>query len=421
MLVVKLPLPLLALGAVGTLSAVVRRTVRSREFLFVLLPMALVVATNVAANLGLGVRRLAPAIPFLMIAAGWPLRGRGFRHGLLAMAAVGALVLAQAVGVLRAHPHYLPYFHVLAGGPRGGERLLGDSNLDWGQDLSLAAAWLRDHDVDGAVLSYFGTADAFAEGIAWQLLPPTARPRDADPWTTLAPEGPQWLAMSVTNLQGVYSRLEGRDVPYPWLTNVEPDVVIGGSIHLYEIGDAPEIQRGLANAYARYGMRTESENALVRSGTPTADDLAGFAQRRRTDGDETGAAQLYVVGVRRFPNDAGLHNDAAWMMQESGGDLHLALEYADRAVALDPNDPGLRDTRGMVHHRRGDAAKALADFDAALRAPGGDVAEIRWHRARALADAGSSGEAEAEARRLLDRADLDERVRSEITTWLATR
>jgi tetratricopeptide (TPR) repeat protein len=114
-------------------------------------------------------------------------------------------------------------------------------------------------------------------------------------------------------------------------------------------------------------------------------------------------------------------NDAAWMMQESGADLDLALEYADRAVALDPNDPGIRDTRGMVHHRRGEPAKALADFDAALRAPGGDVAEIRWHRARALADAGSSGEAEAEARRLLDRADLDERVRSEIAAWLANR
>ena len=36
-----------------------------------------------------------------------------------------------------------------------------------------------------AVNCYFGTASPFVEGLDWQLLPPTQRPQDRDPWKAM--------------------------------------------------------------------------------------------------------------------------------------------------------------------------------------------------------------------------------------------
>ena len=90
MLAVKTPLALLALAGTATVLAVRFPRHRGRELVFLLAPAALVLGTNVAANLGLGVRHLMPMFPFLMILAGWPLRGAGFRAG-------GVLVRADRV------------------------------------------------------------------------------------------------------------------------------------------------------------------------------------------------------------------------------------------------------------------------------------------------------------------------------------
>jgi 4-amino-4-deoxy-L-arabinose transferase-like glycosyltransferase len=48
--------------------------------------------------------------------------------------AVGLLLVWLAGSSALAHPHYIPYFNELAGGPENGWRWLIDSNLDWGQD-----------------------------------------------------------------------------------------------------------------------------------------------------------------------------------------------------------------------------------------------------------------------------------------------
>jgi 4-amino-4-deoxy-L-arabinose transferase-like glycosyltransferase len=67
-----------------------------------------------------------PAVP----AAGEPAAPRPLWRWLVAAALLVWLAAASAL----AHPHYIPYFNELAGGPANGWRWLIDSNLDWGQD-----------------------------------------------------------------------------------------------------------------------------------------------------------------------------------------------------------------------------------------------------------------------------------------------
>ncbi|MBZ0268744.1 glycosyltransferase family 39 protein, partial [bacterium] len=430
---VKPSLPFLLLAAGGALALLRSRLLFRRESLFLIAPAALVLATNVAANLGLGVRHLLPMFPFLMGLAAWPFAASATippaRAGIAAL-----LLLWHAVGTLVAHPHYLSYFNEPARLAGGGFRLLGDSNLDWGQDLSIAADRLRELGASSAILCYFGTASPFVEGIEWQILPPAPRAKNLDPWKVLPAEGPQWLVMSATNRQGIYYRATGGEAPYPWLDDVPPDEVIGGgSMFLYEISGNADVQRGLAAAYVRHGLGAEAEGALRRvlartphDGTSRAtlvDMLLARGDRLAADEvmdaspnpdermvllliankEQIGVAfpellELYERALVVFPNSGDARNAYAWFLQKHDLQLDQALRLADQAVEWAPDDVYYRDTRGMVHLRRLESEAALADFDHALSLPGGDLAEIHWHRILALRDAGRRSEAVRAAR-----------------------
>jgi Flp pilus assembly protein TadD len=445
------PAMLLALAAV---VAVIRsRALRGMEMLFVIVPAALVLLTNAGAKLGLGVRHLLPAVPFLILFTVWP-----FRSAWRGPAALVALVVPlgwHAAGTLRAFPHYLPWFNEIAGGTEGGARWLGDSNLDWGQDLSLAAERLRARGVTSAVLCYFGTASPFAEDMQWQVLPPTQRARNLDPWKVLPVEGEQWLAMSRTNLQGIYYRADGGAEPYPWLADVEPVEVVGGSILLYEIGGDADVQWGMAGVYRRHGLLAEEEAALRRA--LAARKFLTEARMRLTEilvarGAKEEAAELILQcpnpevseillvsrlheemgkldlaevllerGIKGFPGDAELKNQLAWFLQKYDGDLDRALVRANEAVTWAPRDPYFRDTRAMVHLRRGDLRAAMADIDTALALPDGDLAAVRWHKALVLDAMGRRREAEDAANEALAREGVDDELINEIGEWFGGR
>ena len=57
--------------------------------------------------------------------------------------AVLALAAWHAAESLVAHPYYLAYFNQLARGHE--DRVLADSNLDWGQDLALPGRLMVGH------------------------------------------------------------------------------------------------------------------------------------------------------------------------------------------------------------------------------------------------------------------------------------
>ena len=129
--------------------------------------------------------------------------------------------------------HYLAFFNVFAGGSRGGIELLADSNLDWGQDLPLLAEWRRRHDDRPLFLSYFGTADPGFYGITRTDMPDGYQfPVGHD--TAWPGRGPAYVAISATNLKGVYASDDVRRMYAEVFGRKKPLAILGGSIYVYD-------------------------------------------------------------------------------------------------------------------------------------------------------------------------------------------
>jgi hypothetical protein len=136
-------------------------------------------------------------------------------------------------------PQYLAYFNELTGGPAGGNRVLADSNLDWGQDLPRLAAWQRRHPEAAPLsFSYFGTSDPVRYGV------------HAEPLLGLSPNyplekmGEDWVRQSIAPRTGWIAISENclRLVPwYYWLEDYRPVDRAGYSIRIYHIkeGERP--------------------------------------------------------------------------------------------------------------------------------------------------------------------------------------
>ena len=192
------------------------------------LDVGLVGATLAVAMLGvamtssinIGVRHVLPLFPLMAITAAF---GVGWLWGLTryrvaARTAVAALLAWQVGSSARAHPDYLPYFNELAGA--NPERLLRDSDLDWGQDLLRLADTVRARGIDTLSIAYFGEAEIS------RILPAAARPFSP----AERPIG--WIAISEQKLSHADPQYAG----YAWLRSIDPVSRIGKSIKLYRVG-----------------------------------------------------------------------------------------------------------------------------------------------------------------------------------------
>jgi hypothetical protein len=223
----KTPVPLLLLSALA-IARVPR--LRRRDAVLVFLPVAVYLAATATRGLQIGHRHLLPIYPFLFLAAGEAAAAlRGWRAP-KGPALAGALALWYVGGTLVQHPHHLAYFNEIAGGSRNGWRLLVDSNLDWGQDLKRLAQWLRAHPEPRLKLSYFGSADPSYYGIESEALPGYTAPHAARITREIQPG--DVLAVSATNLQGVYLEPEDRAL-MARLRGLEPIARIGFSIFVF--------------------------------------------------------------------------------------------------------------------------------------------------------------------------------------------
>jgi hypothetical protein len=70
--------------------------------------------------------------------------GRRWRRWLMRGAVAGGLSWS-IVSSLSIYPHSLSYFNELVGGPKRGHWHLGNSNIDWGQDLLHLRDWYQEH------------------------------------------------------------------------------------------------------------------------------------------------------------------------------------------------------------------------------------------------------------------------------------
>jgi hypothetical protein len=220
-LAVKTPLPLLTLAIVGAVESV--RAARTERWP-ALVPLAgacAVLVVALASHVDLGVRIVLTIYPFLAVLAArgvvtaWRRAGTSITL-VMRRSAIVALIAATLVIPVQVWPDYLAYFNPVAGARP--ERVLVDSNLDWGQDLYRLADTVRARHIDSVRVHYFGSSSLEAAGL------PNSRRLDPDE----RPTG--WVAASETFLAGVWS-----DTSLRWLARRTPVARIGPSMRLYYI------------------------------------------------------------------------------------------------------------------------------------------------------------------------------------------
>ncbi|HRF10518.1 MAG: tetratricopeptide repeat protein [Candidatus Accumulibacter phosphatis] len=118
--------------------------------------------------------------------------------------------------------------------------------------------------------------------------------------------------------------------------------------------------------------------------------------------DYAGAARQYRILLEAQPENPVVLNNMAWV----AGQLKdpKAIEYAEKANKLAPDQPALLDTLAVLLMDKGDAARALGLFKKALElAP--QASQIRLNYARALIKAGKNSEARSELDQLAKLGD----------------
>jgi hypothetical protein len=129
-------------------------------------------------------------------------------------------------------PHYLAYFNEFGGGSSNGYRQMVDSNLDWGQELKDLKAYMDSHGIDRVHLSYFGSDSPERYGIKYDWLPSYELRNPSPAQSTVNIPRNSYVAISVTNLQGVY--MEPQTI-FRWLDRLTPVARIGHSMFVYHI------------------------------------------------------------------------------------------------------------------------------------------------------------------------------------------
>jgi len=222
-LAVKTPIPFLVLASIGAF-VLVRNAARNRRWTDAT-PVVAALAILLAAlpsNITIGVRHVLPIYGPLavMAAAGaqalWLRRSSVPAGAVIAAALIGWQVLESA----RAHPQYLAYFNQLAGAHP--ERVLMDSDLDWGQDLDRLSDTLKARGIKRVALSIYTKADLDQHGLP--------------EFTELAPNTPVtgWVAISAFRLYLGYLGDSPFD-DFAWLRRYTPVATVGKSIYLYYI------------------------------------------------------------------------------------------------------------------------------------------------------------------------------------------
>jgi hypothetical protein len=194
------------------------------------LPPIIYFLAALSTNLNLGLRHILPIYPYLFISLGAGAarllkRSPGPAFGLIAL-----LMLALLAETLCAYPNYIAFFNLPSHVLGDGSHLLGDSNLDWGQDLPALADWQKQNPGQLLYFQYFGTADPRAYDVHYINLKggwPFAGTHDLDPTK------PGVVAISVSNLQGIYLPRDLVAADRVALEGEPPFCVLGGTINLY--------------------------------------------------------------------------------------------------------------------------------------------------------------------------------------------
>ncbi len=122
-----------------------------------------------------------------------------------------------------------------------------------------------------------------------------------------------------------------------------------------------------------------------------------MAEQALRAGDNKTAMALYQAVVAQQPNNVVALNNLAWVMDKLGDPK--AMEPAERALKLAPDNPLVLDTMGVLLTSRGNAAKGV-EYLARATALAPDRHDIRLNYAKALMKAGRADDARKELQQL---------------------
>jgi hypothetical protein len=210
---VKTPLPYLLLAALIPWRATWSSWQRRLTLLF---PLVILVSCF-PSRLNLGVRHILAFYPLFSILIAYAVSRAVTARRKLAV----ALVVLGLLGSAAAHPDYLASFNLLAGSHP--ERILAESDLDWGQDLYRLSLRLRDLGATRISLAYFGTARVSEFGL------PAVQP--------LSPTVPATGYVAISLHHAIIDH--ARNGSFDWLRRYQPLERVGKSILLYRISDLP--------------------------------------------------------------------------------------------------------------------------------------------------------------------------------------
>ena len=232
-LAVKTPLPFLALFFVG-LAVSLGKSRRALAAYWLPLAFSLgILFFSLTSHINIGVRHILPVYLGFSITAAigavWLYRQSSTARW--APWILGALLVWHAATSLLSHPDYIPYTNLLAGDYP--ERILVDSDLDWGQDMIRLGKRLRELGArqvafNPLVMSYLEEAHGF---------PPITLMQPTRP-------SPGWNAASLTVMLsgrlGMYDQFPNVKL---WTEGVKPTERVGKGVYLWYIPDPADLRR----------------------------------------------------------------------------------------------------------------------------------------------------------------------------------
>jgi hypothetical protein len=378
-LLVKSSLPVLVLGA----ALMLRRGFWDLRRLALALPVLAILLAASAAPLQTGHRHLLPVYPFIFVLTAGALALPVWRW--LLLLAVPWLAVESAL----VHPHYLSYFNQLVGGPAGGWRYLVDASMDWGQDLKGLQRCVAEQGASDVVLSYYGSGLPESVGFPFQDLFSFGVYGEKAHRNSAAPRK-ELLAVSVTNLQGVYLTSVLGKGGMGWLKEREPAARIGNTIFVYDITEDAAAHEWLAHTYAVAGQtplaRREVSRALsLKPQSPWAKLVGGLLclQEGKEAEGLRGFSAAAHDGLQRVPWQRAVGSQASRQFYSVGlttlasrmllrGQPALAGLGCQVAVSIDPECAAAYEVLSGALARQGflPAAKAAAAKAARLKSDG---------------------------------------------------
>lgn len=259
----KTTLPFLALSLGGLAWALWRLWRRDWRFAALLAPLALFTALALNSRINIGIRHFLPAYPFFCLLGGALLAALlglrpAARFRWLPRAIVTAVLGWTLVEAALIYPDYLPYMNALAAGQPHWQ-LLGDSNLEWGDDIPALADYLHAHGE---------TAITAATSAGWRTL----QLHGIAYYPLLASDGEndvttRYVAVGASFLSGANVPSGMRERFLAIYRNEVPEASFGGTIFLYRTHPAaPVLSAPLLAGAFRATITADNPPARLRPG-----------------------------------------------------------------------------------------------------------------------------------------------------------